>query len=361
MIARAPTEKPGHANRPGVEPGRRFGGSPRGGFTAGDVLSLQRAIGNRAVSRCVLAHSQKAPARSLQRLIAVNTAAAHGQPHTDYAIMKQVQQLRKVHRKPVVMMDALVNFSNMEQGEELYIVSHGDAATGEMRDLSVNQLLALLNHNQRGVPAHISGITLLSCYGGRVIAPRIESYAQAVANGLTHRLRVKGAVGFSFGSPEFGATGQSSVMPEELRAIYSADDIDAMATAWEQRHPTHPGGVLTTELGLHSVSPQQTILQIVQNKVGAGQAHDRIKGMMKKLQSEIKRIEHGLADLLATMPGDSVPAKAAAFEDKTQGSGGQRHRAVGKWDKLIRQQYELFTRYYLWVPANAGAFASFTR
>jgi hypothetical protein len=310
------------------------------------LLALQRSAGNRAVSRLVAG-------RSLQRLIAVNPA---GTPHTDYAIMKQIQQLRKVHSKPVVMLDAGVDFSGMAAGEQLFVVSHGNAADGDLRDLPTQTLIARLNHAQKGVPANIGGITLLSCYSGRPVQP--QSLAERVAAGLLHQhIAVQGAVGFSFGSPEFSQTGHSSVMDEDLRAIYSAESIGDMADAWMDRNPTHNAGILTELPGLHlhGVPTNRTTYRILRDAgLSDGEAKDRIKGLMRTLKGEIKRIEAGLRGLLGQVPGATVAAKATAFEEPWK-----HRKTIDKWDRLIQQQYDLFHKYYLWTPDNAGAFASF--
>ena len=314
------------------------------------LLELQRSVGNGAVARLV---AGRQTGRTLQRLIAVNPA---GTPHTDYAIMKQIQQLRKVHSKPVVMLDAGVDFSGMAAGEQLFVVSHGNAADGDLRDLPTQTLINRLNHAQKGVPANIGGITLLSCYSGRPVQP--QSLAERVAAGLFHQhIQVQGAIGFSFGSPEFSATGHSSVMPEDLRAIYSAEDIGAMADTWRDRQPTHNGGILTELPGLviHGVPTNRTTRQILMNAgLSGGEADGRIRGLMGKLKGEIKQIEAGLRNLLGQLPGMTVAEKATAFEQPWL-----HRRTIDKWDRLIQRQYDLFHKYYLWTPDNAGAFASF--
>ena len=319
------------------------------------LLALQRSVGNAAVGRLVAETAprrQPPPARTLQRLIAVNPA---GTPHNDYAIMKQIQQLRKVHSKPVVMLDATVDFSGMAADEQLFVVSHGNAADGDLRDLPTQTLIDRLNHGTRGVPANIGGITLLSCYSGRPV--QAQSLAERVADGLNHQhIPVQGAVGFSFGSPEFAATGRSSVMPEDLRAIYSAESVDEMVTAWRSRHPTHNGGILTEVPALaHGIPTNRTTYQILRTAGDSdGAAIGRIRTWMGKLKGEIKRIEAGLKGLLAQIPGMTVAAKAQAF-----GEPWRHRRTIDKWDRLIQQQYDLFTKYYLWTPDDAGAFASF--
>jgi hypothetical protein len=366
--ARAPS-----TGSPAIDPSAIAAGAgscPTRLLRSGEVVQLQRWAGNAAVARLLEKRPAEAgpsprrqpPAaksppvrtgRTLQRLIAVNPA---GTPHTDYAIMKQVQQLRKVHSKPVVILNSTVDFSEMDAGEQLFIVSHGNAVDGDLRDLPTQTLIDRLNHAHRGVPANIGGITLLSCYSGRPV--QAQSLAERVAGGLNHHnIPVQGAVGFSFGSPEFGQTAHSSVMAEDLRAIYSADNIDDMANAWRNRQPTHNGGILTELPGLDifAVSTNRTTYQILRDKqLSDGEANDRIRTLMGKLKSEIKRIEAGLRGLLGQLPGMNVAEKVQSFEEPW------RHgKKINKWDRLIEQQYELFHKYYLWTPDDGGAFASF--
>ncbi len=74
----------------------------------------------------------------------------------------------------------------------------------------------------------------------------------------SHREDRHGAIGFSFGSPEFLTTGRSSVLPEHLRAFYRADDFNAMCEAWGDVKPSHQGGVLK-DLGVKTVRTDKTI------------------------------------------------------------------------------------------------------
>jgi hypothetical protein len=290
----------------------------------------------------------------VQRRIAVNTA---GQPQNDYAIMKQVQQLRKAHRGEVVMLRDDVDFSDMAAGEKLFIVSHGDAATGDLRDLPVATLLRYLNHPARGVRPSFGGITILSCYAGEAV--QNQSLAQRVAAGLTRvggGKTVQGPVGFSFGSPEFLATQKSSVLASNLRPFYAADDINQMKADWAQRLPTHNGGVLKSLAGFNA----DTNLSIRTNIIQRGgktpaRADELIDTYIRRYKSEVKRIEMSLKELLVQVPGTSISEKLASFEERS----GANARIAARWDKRIQQQYRLFHDYYLWSPA-AGSFASFT-
>ena len=320
------------------------------------ILQLQRDAGNRAVaqllrdSRCGTAEGGL-PAVA-QRLIAVNPA---GTPHQDYAIMKQVQQLRKHHQGAIITLDAAPNFSTMGPGEKLYIVSHGSADTGDLRDFPTDTLIAALNHHARRPPANFGGIVILSCYGGRAI--QATSMAERVARGLTRQGKtVEGAVGFSFGSPEFLASGKSSVLAEDLRAFYTAEDISAMTAIWAARQPTHTEGVLK-DRGQYAAATNQTIRNNLLNVAPAlsgGQADAWIDTRIKRFKSEVKRIELSLKSLLGSIPGGSVAEKLANFEQRS----GPYSRKAARWDALIQQQYRLFHDYYLWTVNTP--FASFT-
>jgi len=288
-------------------------------------------------------------------MIAINTA---GQPQTDYAIMKQVQQLRRAHPYSVVMLTSAADFSGMAEDERLFIVSHGDATTGNLRDLSVDTLLKYLNDARRGVPTHFGGITILSCYSGQAL--QNQSLAQRVATGLKVRGKtVEGALGFSFGSPEFLATGRSSVLDSALRPFYEANDITAMVNMWAQHHPTHTNGVLVDEDlmdtdKLHTASPKLIIRDNLR-KMTADDATARMTTLIRHFKSEAKRIELSLGQLLAQIPGTTVDEKITSFEERS----GSDARTAARWNRVIDQQYALFSDYYLWLPSG-NAFASFT-
>jgi hypothetical protein len=171
----------------------------------------------------------------------------------DYAIMKQVQQLRLKHPKmTVVQLDQNANFGALLLDEPLYLVSHGTHLG--LKDIKSSDLLGWLTSPKSGVPHGFNGgIVILSCYSGLQLTPQ-PSLASFLARGLhglaTPRMAVEGATGYSYGSPEFGNSGRSSVLPVNLGTFYYANDIPAMVEAWLKLKPTHTGGVLADKLGI---------------------------------------------------------------------------------------------------------------
>lgn len=294
----------------------------------------------------------------LQRLIAVNPA---GVPHQDYAIMKQVHQLRASQMPaphPIVMFTASPNFSAMGVGEDLFIVSHGDSVTGNMRNLSVQQIVTALNKSGTGIPAHFGKIVVLSCYGGATKSDGI--LAQNIADRLKGKGKhaVEGATGFSFGTREFASTEHSSVLPEDLRVFYVADSISDMEDTWKTMLPSHDGGVLAAPpISLSYVNEYTTIEDNIAGKFGRGKAPGLIASLITHLQTRIKAIEQGLGVALGQAPGTDVAQKIASFE-ATPPLGGVVAPYVTSWNALLAEQYQLFHDYYLWTKPDE-AFASF--
>ncbi|HEY7074029.1 MAG TPA: hypothetical protein VH418_01610 [Solirubrobacteraceae bacterium] len=314
------------------------------------VHELQRTVGNRATARLV--HS-RAASRGVQRLIAVNPA---GTPATDYAIMKQVHQLRASQnpKHNIVMLNQGTDFRGMAAGEDLFIVSHGDSATGEMRNINTNSLIGWLN-GAKGVPAHFGKIVVLSCYGG--MAKPDTALAERIASGLKHKGHdVEGATGFSFGTPEFSQSGHSSVLSEDLRVFYTADSIDDMAAAWAERNPTHAGGVLA---GVVSYVDQfATIKENYVRAKGAKGADGWIRQKITYFRDRAKAIEQGLGTAIGQTQGASVQEKITSLEAPPP-PGGAVPAHVTSWNTLLAEQYQLFHDYYLWTDP-AQAFATFT-
>lgn len=330
---------------PAATPEAARGAAP--GATLDRLLS--RAVEDRARARRPV----------LQRLIAVNVA---GTPHTDYAIMKQVHQLRASQAPAphaVTMLSSASDFSGMQAGEELFIVSHGSADTGNLRDVEPSDLIKWLNHGTRGVPKHIGKIVVLSCYGGMVKSGG-QSLAQKIASGLKHReITVEGALGFSFGTPEF-AQGQShsSVLSEDLRVFYRADSIDDMCSAWKEMLPTHGGGVLTQPpQNLDYVDEYASIKTNLVRKHSAKAADGMIRTLITHFQTRAKAIEAGLAQALGQTAGTTVQARIATLEAPAP-VGGVLPPNVVQWNALLAEQYQLFQDYYLWTNPD-DAFAAF--
>jgi hypothetical protein len=169
---------------------------------------------------------------------------------SDYAIMKQVQQLKLSHPYPIVTLDDTTNFSGLGAGEKLYIVSHGNPADENLRDIVLPTLVRYLSDQTLGlgVPRAFGGIVILSCYSGQKMGGFSSSLAARLAIKLTGRVAagtpVTGASGYSFGTPEFRKSGQSSVLALGLGSFYFADNLDSMRRDWLAHKPTHAGGAL---------------------------------------------------------------------------------------------------------------------
>src|SRR6266404_42912 len=135
----------------------------------------------------------------------------------DYAIMKQIQQIKLLHpAATIVLLNAQPNLSAIDLNEKIYVVSHGttDNFFGGFGEKV--RLRRYLKEPGNGVPQNFSGeIIILSCYGGKK-PYNGESIAEYIAEGLQGRAAkgavVTGAIGYSFGTPEFGKSGRSSVL-----------------------------------------------------------------------------------------------------------------------------------------------------
>jgi hypothetical protein len=166
---------------------------------------------------------------------------AGNDPRGDYALMKVLHQItqRSGAGYSVTELDSTTDFSGMQAGEILYIAGHGNSGTGEIRGLTTTKLLEYLNHPRKGVPPNIGGIHILTCYGGMVKSG--QSLAQRVANGLQHGgIVVKGAMGYSFGTPQSASTGLNSVLSTNLDGFYSQSaDMETMLQQLKARMAAH--------------------------------------------------------------------------------------------------------------------------
>lgn len=274
---------------------------------------------------------------------------------SDYAIMKQVQQLRLQNRlMTVVKLDETTDFSKLTPGEKLYLVSHGDINTGCFKEIDKKVLLGWLADKQHGVSPRCGGIVILSCYSGmRMDDARAEySLAEDVATGLVGQLAadtlVEGANGYSFGTPEFGKSGYSSVLSMDLAAFYYASNDDAMIEAWLKHKPAHAGGVLNVDLGI-TVDTGKTIEeQLTTVRESQGKEPEEIaRGYITAFAREAKGIE-ALLDLIieSRIQGDSVLARARYLMNNVEVPD------VINWNNAIDRQYELFGNLYLWAPSG---------
>lgn len=294
------------------------------------------------------ASHKKSPANNtIQPMIAVNQA---GDPQNDYAIIKQIQQLRKYSKDKIVALNGTTNFSTMKAGETLYIASHGQSENGQLQGMSTEDLINLLGIGPKKIPAHIAGIRLLSCYGGEVKEEDGTSLAAKLKEALG--VKVEGAVGFSFGTTNLAETGYSSVLSSDKQVFYKADNINDMVEAWLELHPTKNGGVLTQHVGY--VDAHRTVQQNMQHGgLSLDQAQGWAKTHITRFKSIVKLIESQLKSILTQIPGDSVKEKIKSMENATAHSDPKTARLARRWDKFIDKQTKLFDDYYLWTGDGA--------
>ena len=274
---------------------------------------------------------------------------------SDYAIMKQVQQLRLQNRQmTVVKLDDKTDFSKLAASEKLYLVSHGDISTGCFKEIDKKLLLDWLTDRRLGVPEKFGGIVILSCYSGMRMDDDQKEYslAEYLATGLVGRAAagtlVEGANGYSFGTPEFAKSGYSSVLSMDLAAFYyaSIDEPNHMVEAWLKHKPAHAGGVLNADLGI-TVDTGKTIEEHLTTVQGSqGKAPDKIAlEYVTPFAKEAKGIE-ALLDLIIVnkIQGSSVLERARYLMNNPKDAD------VVNWNNAIDRQYKLFGDLYLWAP-----------
>jgi hypothetical protein len=279
----------------------------------------------------------------------------HGEM-SDYAIMKQVQQLKLSNpQMAVVTLDDKTDFSALAADESLYLVSHGNAGNGNLRDIKRPALLGWLTDPNRGVPQHFGGIVILSCYSGLQAKPPDPSLAIYLATGLAGRAAagtpVAGANGFSFGTPEFKKSGYSSVLSMDLAAFYFAAADGEMIKAWLTHKPTHTGGVLKDKFNIN-VDTSKTIEEhlVTVQQIPPKTPEEIAKALVTAFAKDAKAIEAKLDDIIENkIPGNSVAERADYLVNNDQEAD------VITWNTTIDTQYELFHDLYLWASA-ANAF-----
>jgi hypothetical protein len=284
---------------------------------------------------------------------------------SDYAIMKQIQQIRvsraEIADEQIVELGDATDFSGILPDETLYIVSHGNAQTGRLRDIATITLLRWLTDQDKGLPQAYAGtIAILSCYSGQKKVGK-TTLAESVAQGLSEKkvaagAKVKGANGYSFGTPELSRTGVSSVLSTDLADFYSLDPSggEARRARWLLHKPTHSGGALQSKLG-RDANPDETISENIRKALDAGMLKgkrvDDVAGeCVREFSSAGRRIEGTLDRVIKDVPGNSVPARIAHMLTNSQDP------EIVKWNDAIAQQYTLFADYYLW----SSTFAAFT-
>jgi hypothetical protein len=277
-------------------------------------------------------------------MILVNSAKV-----TDYAILKQVQQIRLIdptdHTLSVVSLDSQPDLSKVSLKETLFVVSHGRAGDF-FGGVSKNVLISYLADSKYGVPKGFNGdILLLSCCGGDA-PPGQSSLAKYVATMLTGRVAkgtmVAGATGYSFGTPEFRQSRRSSVLCAS--EFYSLGDINPMVAAWLKLQPTHGGGVLHDDLAIN-VDTGKTIKELLTTIPASQRTPEEIAAeYVVNFADEARRIEDALKGIVAgnTIPKSTIAEAADFLVTRNE------EQVVQSWNAEIDNQYKLYTNLYLW-------------
>lgn len=272
----------------------------------------------------------------------------------DYAIMKQIQQIKLIHpATAIVLLDDQPELSAIAQDEKIYVVSHG--TTDDFFDSpgygKKIRLRRYLKDPAKGVPQNFRGeIIILSCYGGNK-PYNGESIAEYIAKGLEGRAAkgtvVTGATGYSFGTPEFGKSGRSSVLRDS--AFYSFGDVNRIVDTWLRLTPTHTAGILKDKLQV-DVETGKTIRALITAKIQGSETPEKVAGeLINEFISEAKGIEETLRTTIRNnIPGDTAAARASYLVNNPG------EEAVKKWNLAIDRQYALYGDYYLWVMPPDG-------
>jgi hypothetical protein len=273
----------------------------------------------------------------------------------DYAILKQVQQLKLRHPgMAIVPLDADTDFSRLAPDEALYLVSHGAVDSLINPTVSKEELAQWLTDEKLGVPlGYAGGIILLSCYSGEKPYSG-ESLAGFLARRLKDRaargMAVAGATGYSFGTPQLRDSGRSSMV---LHAVFNTiSDNARMTEEWLKLRPTHAGGVLVPRLG--AVDTGRTIgdqLTAAKERLGKDPA-DIAREHVTEFADQANAIERALKRISL---GNSIPGATAADRAAYLVNDKNKDEDVVAWNKAIAAQYSLFFDFYLW-KSSAEAF-----
>ncbi len=251
-------------------------------------------------------------------------------PRGDYALMKVLHQItrRTGAGYSVTELNVHTDFSDMQAGEILYIAGHGNSGTGEIRELPHATLLGYLNHPSKGIPAHIGGINILTCYGGMVKGG--QSLAQRVAAGLNHPgIPVRGAMGYSFGTPQSASTGLNSVLSTDLGGFYSQSDPED--TMLQQ---------LKARLAAHGVTGSSLYKS-------EGTSDDALRRWIRKFIHRRDAFQRNMESVIASYNGRG---SLNTILDEL--------RHDHKFQRLVNRQYELHK--YLFELPGAASYASAT-
>ena len=273
---------------------------------------------------------------------------------TDYAIMKQVQQLKRMDPNLTVKsLNDQTDFSKLRLDEAVYLVGHG--AGGLLFAVNKDALASWLTDSTRGIPKNFGGeIVLLSCYSGQTPYNDV-SLATYLAGKLSGHAakgtKVWGANGYSYGTREFRSTQRSSVLEDSLSSFYTAGSPLSMTDAWLKRKPTHTGGVLQT-MGItvevtKSIKDHLAAVAASLQKTPEVIANEYVASFTK----DAKAIEQTLRDIInnTAIKGTTVAEKAEFLVTNPTDTN------VLAWNKAIDDQYDLFYGLYLWIP-QAQAF-----
>lgn len=269
----------------------------------------------------------------------------------DYAIMKQIQQIKLLHpAMAITLLDAQPNLSAIGLNENIYVVSHGttDNFFGGFGEKV--RLRRYFKEPDKGVPQNFHGeIIILSCYGGNK-PYNGQSIAEYIAEGLQGRAAqgavVTGAVGYSFGTPEFRHSGRSSVLRDS--AFYSLGDVNGIVDTWLRLMPAHTAGILRDKLQIN-VETDKTIRALITARIQASQEtpEQAAAKLINEFIIEAKGIEETLKTIVRKIPGGTAAARA----DYLVNNPGD--ELAKNWNLAIDRQYELYGSYYLWVmPPN---------
>jgi hypothetical protein len=278
--------------------------------------------------------SLAAPRHGAIPIVVQPKVVVHGaghDPRNDYALMKVLHQItrRTGAGYSVTELNGATDFSDMQANEILYIAGHGNYGTGEIRGLPSATLLGYLNHPHRGIPANIGGINILTCYGGLVRGGG-QSLAQRIAAGLNHQgIPVRGAMGYSFGTPQSASTGLNSVLSTDLDGFYSqSDPEDTMLQQLKDRMTAH---------GVDGNSLYKS----------EGTSDDALRRWIRKFIHRRDAFQRNMESVIASYSGRG---SLNVILDEL--------RHDHKFQRLVNRQYELHK--YLFELPGAASYASAT-
>lgn len=267
---------------------------------------------------------------------------------SDYAIMKQVQQLKRMDPNlAVAPLNDQTDFSKLRLDEAVYLVGHG--AAGLLFSINKDDLANWLTDAKRGLPKNFGGeIVLLSCYSGETSFSGLSLAAHLAGKLAGHAVKgtkVWGANGYSYGTREFQLTKRSSVLEDSLSSFYTAGSAVSMAGAWLKHNPTHTGGVLQS-MGI-KVEVTRSIREHLATVAASLQKTPEVIAdeYVASFTKDAKAIEQTLKDIIndPAVKGTTVAEKAEFLVTNPT------DKNVLAWNQAIDRQYDLFSGFYLWA------------